>query len=190
MNLEGRAASAAWDPSTGKSVDDAELAALIVAAGASPLAAAIPEPPRADALHIDLVVSDGSTGQLLVADTFVTTDVRVASDRICTFLSRVVDGTSQVRIRIDALSAIVCLHPSGRAFQTVWMHCGLAHRAQTMPACIVYAPEQLPAWTQSVCSAFQDWGRNSEAVQRLATLARQREQAAQAGAQVPANWIH
>lgn len=167
-------ADVAWDPSTGQSVGAADLADLLAAAGAVPAISPTPETPRADALRIDLLMTAPLTGQAAVADTFVTSDINVASDRMCSFLSRVVDGSSHVRIQIGALAAMVCLHHDGHCFQTTWMHRGLAHRMEQGPAQIVYLPEQLPMWVQSVCRAFQSMVWNGLKVQQLEDLARQR----------------
>lgn len=167
--------SAAWDPATGKSVTTADLDELLAAAGVAPAVAQTTDTPRADALHIDLIVLGGAHGSSTIADSFVTSDVGIAADRMCTFLSRVVDTTSQVRISTGALSAIVCLHPSGTAFETSWMHRGLAHRAQTPPAIILYSAKQLPIWIQSVCRAFQGVIWNATALQQLEEVARNRE---------------
>ncbi len=187
MEVETSPAGAAWDPATGHSVGEDELAALLTAAGATPAAPAIQ--PRVDALRIDLIVVRPDTGETAIADTFVTTEIDVASDRMCTFLSRVVDANSSVKIHIGALSAIICLHPSGRAFQAVWMHCGLAYRTQTEPVCIVYSAEQLPGWTHSVCRAFQGMIRNSAALKQLENTALQRRMVAHSK-QVPHVWMN
>lgn len=166
---------AAWDPSTGQSVDASDLAELLAAAGAVPSVAPTPETPRADALRIDLIMTARDTGHANVVDTFVTSEVGIACDRMCSFLSRIEDGTSHVRIQAGALAAMVCLHHDCHSFQTTWMHRGLAHQSNQSPAQIIYLPEQLPVWAESVCKAFQSTALLGIKVQQLEQLARQRE---------------
>lgn len=164
---------AAWNPSTGQSVAAQDLTELLAAAGAS--LADAPEPPRADAIHIDLIMTAQDTRSDRVVDTFVTSEIGIASDRMCSFLSRIADYSSHVRMQVGALAAMVCLHHDGHCFQTTWMHRGLAHRSSLPPAQIVYLPEQLPMWVQSVCRAFQSTATIGVQVQQLVDLARQRE---------------
>lgn len=168
-------ADSAWNPQTGESVGAADLAELLAAAGATPAVPETPETLQADALRIDLIMTAPISNQSEVVDTFVTSDISVASDRMCSFLSRIVDSSFQVRIQIGALAAVICLHHDGHCFETAWMHRGLAHIAQEGPAMIVYLPEQLPLWVQCVCRAFQSMAWNGLKVQELEKLARQRE---------------
>lgn len=168
-------ADTAWDPSTGETVAASDFAELLAAAGAVPTVAPTPQVVGADALRIDLILTAHDTGQSNVVDTFITSDINMASDRMCSFLSRIVDCSSQVRIQIGALAAMICLHQNRHSYLTAWMHRGLAHRSDTPPATVVYSPAQLPMWTQAVCRAFQSMVSNGAKVEQLQELARRRE---------------
>ena len=169
---------AAWDPSTGTSIGDAEMSALLAAAGAAQATPSMTDAPREDTLRIELLVLDHATGATRVADTFFTVDPGMAADRICTFLNGGLNANSQVRIQVASLSAMICLHPNGNAFQTVWVHRELQSCGGMQPACVIYGAAQLPTWTLQVCRTFQSVVHNRHAVLKLSNIAVQRERKA------------
>lgn len=136
----------AWDPSTGQTIQNHELAALLAAAGAAPQNDCVQSAPVGDVLTVKLQ-KDGC-GTLL--DQFFTNDKQEATSRICSLLERVTDQSTKVVVECGPMSAVVGLHPNGHCYWACFIHRGIFDT----PATIVYSPCQIAEWSLRVATTF------------------------------------
>lgn len=158
----------AWDPSTGRSVTQDELSALLSAAGGS---AFMPAPASAnpDAVCIKLVFAGEQT-----VDEFYTVDIHAAASRVCSFLSMISDTSSHVVMQQGELAAMVCLHSNLRSYATSWMARGLASATKTAPGMVTFPPDQISQWAVRMCTMFYSHRAIQHASENLKNIGRAR----------------
>lgn len=164
--------SRGYDPSTGITLPPNELDALLLAAGAeqTPANSFVPVGMRSSgALKITLVATEQ------VIDEFFTDCKEEAAGRMCTFLSRVVDTSSHVRIELGSQAAMATLHPNGHSYNTCFMDRALCSVTQEPPSVVTYAPDALHTWAQSVARMFLNLQVNRLSVKHLQDLWLQRQ---------------
>jgi len=157
----------AWDPDTGASLLEDDLAALIGAAqavGDAPTdemtdvaytGDSMSEIPQVSAVGITLVVhctmADGRR------DKFVSHDKHMTASRVVSYLGSIPenDGVSNVRIDCCSMSAVVCRNINRSGFLTSWMDKAVAAEFGTEPGLVTMSAEQISSWALSIVTMFE-----------------------------------
>ena len=155
--------AAAWDPTTGRSVDSEGLAELLAAADARAgniselpqigevvmqrdhdIQQFITSPTQQDVLFVQLLDASGhALGQ------FFSRDKHESASRVCTFLQQV-PGGGRVTIDCGKWGAIALRHPNGTSVQTSYM----SRTSTVAPGTVFYSFEAIPEWSLGICSMF------------------------------------